>query len=315
MSQYFPKPPVRYSNYATKTNLSYSKGKSYLDEDGAQNYLIFQSMLKYFALDDKWIAKWRPKGLSNENSEVVSTSNNILSPEINYNKNNIRLNFRGSILQQKIVTYNHKKVVNLYIVYEITKFRFNNNPILTNALFGAVKITKNADIKKYNYSGYGIGFDSQAFYNHPFGGIGSDVIIFGADMSSSTNTTNNNKNILILGKGSVQGLDELSLSAEKMYSINFTKANKKFCLSLHYNGANSYLFVNGTGIHKFTAKDTEINPRNLCLGNILKDFSRSNMKKTGFNGYIYDFSVDCNAIDVKDIKDIHKYLMKKNGIK
>ena len=67
MSQYFPKPPVRYSNYATKTYLSYFRGKSYFDDDGVQNYLIFQSMLKYFTLDHKWITKWKSKGLSNEN--------------------------------------------------------------------------------------------------------------------------------------------------------------------------------------------------------------------------------------------------------
>ena len=155
MSQYFPKPPVRYSNYGTKTDLSYFKGKNYFDEDGAQNYLIFQSTLKYLTLNDddddddsnKYITKWKSKGLSNEGLKVVSTPDNILSPEINYNENKIRLNFSGSILKQKIVTYNHKKVVNLYVVYEITKFHYNNNPILTNALFGAVRIAKNADIK------------------------------------------------------------------------------------------------------------------------------------------------------------------------
>ena len=76
-----------------------------------------------------------------------------------------------------------------------------------------------------------------------------------------------------------------------MYSINFTKVNTKFYLSLHYNGANSYLFVNGAEIHKFTGKDSMVVPTNLCLGNISKYFSASNMKKTGFNGYIYDFSV------------------------
>ena len=129
------------------------------------------------------------------------------------------------------------------------------------------------------------------FYNHPSGRIGRDVIIFGVDMSSSTNTANKEKNILILRKGPIQGLGEHSLSAEKMYSINFTKTNTKFCLSLHYNGANSYLFFSGIEIHKFTAKDPEINPYNLCLGNISKDFSASNTIKTGFDGYIYDFSV------------------------
>ena len=116
---------------------------------------------------------------------------------------------------------------------------------------------------------------------------------------------------MISGLGPTQGLEH-TLSAEKMYSINFT--DKKFCLSLHYNGANSYLFVNGTEIHKFKAKDSEIVATPLCLGNISKDWSVDNMKKTGFNGYVYDFSVDYDAIAVDDILDIHKYLMKKNNM-
>ena len=99
-----------------------------------------------------------------------------------------------------------------------------------------------------------------------------------------------------------------------MYSINFTKKNTKFCLSLHYNGANSYLFVNGTKIIKFKAKDSEIRAYSLCLGNISKDWTQDNKKKTRFNGYIYHFSTDYNAIAVSNILDIHKYLMKKNKI-
>ena len=132
-------------------------------------------------------------------------------------------------------------------------------------------------------------------------------------MSSSAHADDKKKDILILGKGPTQGLEHI-LTAEKMYSINFTVTNIKLCLSLHYNGANSYLFVNGTEIHKFKAKDSGIVARLLCLGNILKDWSLDKMKKTVFTGYVYDFSVDYNAISVDDIKDIHKYLMKKNNI-
>ena len=88
------------------------------------------------------------------------------------------------------------------------------------------------------------------------------------------------------------------------------KENKKFCLSLHYNGANSYLFVNGTEIHNFKAKDSEIVASPLCLGNISKELSVDNMNKTGLSGYVYDFSVDYDAIAVDDILDIHKYLIK-----
>ena len=99
-----------------------------------------------------------------------------------------------------------------------------------------------------------------------------------------------------------------------MYSINFTVTKKLLCLNLHYNGANSYLFVNGTEINKFKAKDSETVASPLCLGNISKDWWTDKMKRAGFNGYIYDFSVDYDSTDVDDIKNIHKYLMKKNGI-
>ena len=132
-------------------------------------------------------------------------------------------------------------------------------------------------------------------------------------MSSSAHIDNKKKDILVLGKGPTQGLEH-TLSSEKMYTINFTVTKKKFCLSLHYNGANSYFFVNGTEIYKFKAKDSEIVATPLYLGNISKDWSAGNMKKAQLNAYIYDFSVDYDAIEVDDTKDIHKYLMKKNNI-
>ena len=131
-------------------------------------------------------------------------------------------------------------------------------------------------------------------------------------MSSSPHIDHKGKDMLVLGKGPTQGL-ESTLTAEKMYSIDFTITKKKFCLSLHYNGANSYLVVNGTEIYKFKTKDSEIVASPLCLGNISKDWSIDNMKRTGFTGYVYDFSVDYEATDVDDIIDIHRYLMKKNN--
>ena len=99
-----------------------------------------------------------------------------------------------------------------------------------------------------------------------------------------------------------------------MYSVNFTVTRKKLRLSLHYNGTNSYLFVDGTEIYKFKAKGSEIAASPLCLGNISKDWSVDNIKKSGFNGYVYDFSVDYDITNFDDIKDIHKYLMKNNNI-
>ena len=83
---------------------------------------------------------------------------------------------------------------------------------------------------------------------------------------------------------------------------------------MHYNGANSYLFVNGTRSYKFKAKGSETVATPLCLGKISTDWSVDNMTKTGFTGYVYDFSVDYDATYVDDIKNIHKYLMKENDI-
>ena len=85
-------------------------------------------------------------------------------------------------------------------------------------------------------------------------------------------------------------------------------------LSLRYNGANSYLFVNGTETYKFKANDSEILVVPICLENISKDWSEDNMKRIGFTGYVYDFSVDYEAIAVDDIENINKYLMKEKDI-
>ena len=96
-----------------------------------------------------------------------------------------------------------------------------------------------------------------------------------------------------------------------MYSINFTVTKNKFWLSLHYDRANSYLFVNGIENYKFKAKDSEIVAAPLCLGNVSKDWSVDNMKKAGLNGYVYDFSFNYDATAIDDIVDIHNYLMKR----
>ena len=83
---------------------------------------------------------------------------------------------------------------------------------------------------------------------------------------------------------------------------------------MHYNGENSYLFVIGTELYKFKAKYSEVVASPLCLGNISKDWSADNLKKAGFNRYVYGFSVDYDASNLDDVKDIHKYSMKKNDI-
>ena len=103
-------------------------------------------------------------------------------------------------------------------------------------------------------------------------------------MSSSVHIDNKKKDILILGFGPTQELDDTTLTAEAQYSINFSRSNRKFCLSLHYNGSNSFLFVNATKIYQFKVKDSEIKKYPLCLGNVSGDFSANDTKKTGING-------------------------------
>ena len=307
-------------HFLNDNDLSYYRGKQYFDEGSSkQDYLVLLPIRKYFKLNSvagaaDFVLSWQSKGLSNESIKPPTTSDNSLNPELNYYGTKTRVKFIRSCLKQLSHIYAHKKVVNIYIVYKLAlSSSHDSDPTIKNCLFGAVTLTKNADVEKYKYSGYGIGFDRRSSFSFPSGGFGQNVLIFGADMSTSIQIDNKGKEILVLGRGPTQG-SESTLTAEKMYSINFTVTKNKFCLSLHYNGASSYLFVNGTEIIKFKAKDSAILASPLCLGNISKDWSTDNMKKTGFTGYVYDFSADYNIVTIDDIKDIHKYLMKKNDI-
>ena len=289
---------------------SYFIGKSYFEEDGTPNHLVFQPLDRYLktAANINYILSWKSKGLSNESIKPPATSDNNLTPLLIHYRSKTKVYFDGACLKQDKVTFNHGKIVNIYIVYKIiriTKINGNRNLTVQNASFGGVSLTKNADVNKYKYSGYGIAFDRTSSFSFPGGGNGQNVIIFGVDMNSCVHVDNKGKDILILGNDLTQGLDEHSLTADKMYLINFSKDNIKFYLSLHYDG---------TEIIKFKAKDSEIVATPLCLGKISKDWSLDNMKKTGFNGYVYDFSVNYDATNVDGISDIHKYLIKKNDI-
>ena len=242
---------------------SYFIGKSHFEEDGTQNYLVFQPMYRYFKIiagvgNGSYIYYWKSKGLPQEIINSIKTPNHSITPNLDYYGTKTRVEFNGSCLKQSKITYTHGKIVNIYIFYETSKNNnISNYPSLENCLFGAVSLTRNADIDRYGYSGYGIGFDRHGSFSFPGIGLGRNVIVFGADMSSLTKIDNRKKYILILAKSPTEGLEH-TLSAEKNYSINFTEQNKKFCLSLRYNGANSYLFVDGKEIHKFKAKDSEI---------------------------------------------------------
>ena len=162
-------------------------------EDSSQPYLIFQKVYRYFktVTNSNYILSWKSKGLSAESIRSPTTSDNILNPELSYIEYNIKLKFTGSCLKQSKTTYTYKKVININIVYQFNAFSSNDDdPTLKNCLFGAVTLTKNADIDKYGYSGYGIGFDRRGSFSFPGGGYGQNVLIFGADMSSSAHIGN-----------------------------------------------------------------------------------------------------------------------------
>ena len=135
------------------------------------------------------------------------------------------------------------------------------------------------------------------------GNINNDrnVIIFGVHENSVIHSNNKTNNIYIMGDGFVQGIADTTLYAEKIYSQNFTAPNKKFLLSLHCNGDNSYLFVNGKQELKFKAKDDQIVKEILCLGNVSDDWTHINARKTGLYGSVYDFAIDYTKTDIGDI--------------
>ena len=225
--------------------------------------------------------------LSDEKINSSKTPNHSITQNLDYYGTKIRVKFRGNCLKQDKITFRHKKIGNIYIAYELTGSSSNgNDPTVINSLFGAVRLTRNADIDKYGYSGYETGFNRRGSFSFPGGGFGSTVIIFEVNMSSSIYVDNKRKNILTLGKGPTQGLEHI-LTTEKIYSINFTVTKNKFCLSLHNNEANSYLIVNGTEIHKSKAKDSEIVATPLFLENISKGWSVDNMKWTVDNAWVY----------------------------
>ena len=142
---------------------SYFKGKIYFEEDGVQNYLVFQLIRRYFKTlaNTKYISSWKSKGLSDETIKHYATSDNSLTPLIDYYGSKVRVKFnKGCLKQSNNLTYDYGSRVNIYIVYEIGASSSNDsNPTLKKCLFGAVTLTKNADIEKNGYSGYGIGFD------------------------------------------------------------------------------------------------------------------------------------------------------------
>ena len=140
-----------------------------------------------------YISSWKSKGLSAESIKPPTTSDNSLTPALNYYGTKTRVTFTGSSLKQSKISYNHGKVLNIYIVYELGASSCHiNDPALKSCLFGAVSF---ADIDKYGYSGYGIGFDRRGSFSFSGGGCGQNGLIFGVDMSFTSHIDNRKRHI------------------------------------------------------------------------------------------------------------------------
>ena len=185
------------------------------------------------------------------------------------------------------------------------------------------KLLKNAtDNSKNNYKGYGICFDERNEFGHTIteGGRAHttdarNVLIFGAGMSFSVHATNRANHIYLMGTGLTQGINDTTIYAEKNCYRNFTDFGKRFVLSLHCNGDNSYLFVNGRQELKFKAKADQLVKEKLCRRNLSDQWTTSESEKTVVYGKIYDFVMDYEQISgVKAIYDMHRYLITKHNI-
>ena len=289
-------------------------------------FLVYDCKLNSFKIYVSSYLDWKPKNIyhpSNKN-ELSSTQNiNIFYPRIKNISGELYVSFSGNYFVQDIVNVSNN-VINIYCVYKLDPIDFsrNNKFTIQNALFGAIEITKNANTSKYKYKGYGICFDEseecthvrkEANFNHTT--TARNVIIFGADMSFSKHANNKANNIYVMGKDYIQKINDTTIYAEKMFYGNFTDPGRKFILSLHYNGDNSYLFVNGREELKFKTKTNQIINTNLCLGNLSNNWAKNKYAKTSLHGNIYDFVVDYKPIvGTTTIYDMHKYLMTKHNI-
>ena len=248
------------------------------------------------------ISTWKLTGIFNYsgdcNMNAVGDSGGDL-PDIK-NDGRLYVYLSGNHFQQnKLIISNNNNVINIYCVYEVQPIASSRDTTFTiqNALFGAMQITKDAtDNSKNNYKGYGICFDERSQFGHTVteDGLahttnGRNVLLFGVDMSFSLHATNRANRIYVMGDGLTQGIHDTTLYIEKTYWRNFTDPRKKFVISLHYNGDESYFFVNGIQELKFKAKTDQLVKEKLCIGNLSDQWTASESEKTGLYGNIYDF--------------------------
>ena len=281
---------------------------------------VYECKLSSFDANiNKKISKWKSAGIfdyiSNTNMIAVKNASGEL-PDIKAD-DDVYVYLSGNHFQQDILQNFNNYIINIYCVYKLDPISSSRDNTFTvqNALFGSMQITKNADSSKYKYKGYGICFDEGGMFSIGNINNGRNVLIFGVHESSIVHVNNKANNIFIIGDGFVQGINDMTLYAEKIYSQNFTQPNKKFVLSLHYNDNDSYLFINGKQELKFKAKPDQLIKEKLCIGNLSSQWTTSESEKTGLYGNIYDFIVNYKQVtDVKFIYDMHRYLMIKHDI-
>ena len=196
-----------------------------------------------------------------------------------FQQNNVLTSSNDHVLNENVVI--------IYIVYKLDPLASTRDKSYTiqNALFGAMQITKNAtDYDKNNYKGYGICFDERGEFGHTITEghahttDARNVLIFGVDMSFSVHATNRANHTYLMGTGITQGINDTTIYAENNFYRNFTDFGKKFVLSLHYNGDNSYLFVNGRHELKFKAKTDQLVKDKLCIENLSDQWTTLNQK-------------------------------------
>ena len=258
--------------------LSFNRGFFFYTD---RSYLKYECKARSFGFGSKDISEWKSTGIYNHSSRSNMNALANSKNELPNFKNNGRMHVHLSgnhFRQNKVIIPNNDNVINIYCVYKLDPVASTRDPSYTiqDALFGAVQITKNAtDYDKNNYKGYGICFDERSQFGHTIteNGVthtsnGRNVLIFGADMSFSVHATNKANYIYLMGDGLAQGINDTTIYAEKKYFRNFTEPNVKFVLSLHYNGDDSYSFLNGRQELKFKAKTDQLVKEKLCVGNL-----------------------------------------------
>ena len=236
-----------------------------------RSYLVYDCKMRSFQFTGTKISTWKSTGIfnysSDSNMNAVGDSGGDL-PDIK-NDGRMYVYLSGNHFQQnKVIIPNNNNAINTYCVYKLDPIASSRDTSFTiqNALFGAMQITKNAtNNSENNYKGCGICFDERSQFGHTITEDGRahttngrNVLIFGVDMSFSAHATNRANNIYLMGDGLTQGINDTTLYVEKNYWRNFTDPGKKFTISLHCNGDESYFIVNGRQELKFKAKTDQL---------------------------------------------------------